>query len=224
MRVFIVGMGKLAHELRAKLCLSAPLHLAEWPDRASSEGRSIVIHAGSGRELVDVKDHCCRTHSTLIELSTDSEGSFPALSHPVVLCPNANILMLKFMAMMERCGHLFKGHEINLTESHQSSKASVPGTAVNMAASLGLPLAAIRSVRDPEIQRGALGISSDALSRHAFHEVVIQSGGCSLNFTSLVVGDSPYAHGVARIVEAVRLHPLEDRVHSIMEFVDAGWL
>lgn len=132
--------------------------------------------------------------------------------------------MLKFMLMLEKSGPLFSDHQIKLTESHQAHKTSVPGTAVSMAHSLGLQNSAIRSVRDPNVQQAELHIPQAHLARHAYHQVLIEDGPCGLKLEASVYGESPYADGVARIVSAVNVQKLENRLYPIMEFINNGWL
>lgn len=132
--------------------------------------------------------------------------------------------MLKFMAMLEQCGQMFRGYEINLVESHQASKTSVPGTAVNMAHSLGMDSNDIHSVRDANIQKAQLHIPEANIARHAYHRVLIRDGECSLKLETRVYGQAPYSHGVAQIVAAASTHELENRLYSVMEFVSKGWL
>ncbi|WP_321804241.1 dihydrodipicolinate reductase [Burkholderia sp. BCC1993] len=225
MQVLVVGTGKLATELLGSHRLDpATCRVMAWSDPARTETRSIVVHAGSGRELPAAIEFCRATGSPLVELSTGSELETGSYDFPVVLCPNTNILMLKFMSMLETSGHLFRDCRISVTESHQAGKTSVPGTAVGIAQSLGVPAQDIRSVRDPDEQRDALQIPDDQLGRHAFHRIRIEDGACSLQFESRVYGASPYADGVSRIVETVRQHELEPRRYSIVEFIRNGWL
>ncbi|RQS65939.1 dihydrodipicolinate reductase [Burkholderia sp. Bp8963] len=224
MQVLVVGSGKLATELLRSHRLDSTYQVIPWPAGGRVDVRSIVVHAGSGRELPAAIAACRATSSPLVELSTGSDVETGSHDFPVVLCPNTNILMLKFMSMLENSGHLFRDCAISVVESHQATKSSVPGTAVSIGQSLGLPPDAIRSVRDPAIQRGELQIPADELARHAYHQVRIEDGACSLQFESRVYGTSPYADGVSRIVEAVRHHELENRRYSIMEFIRNGWL
>ena len=225
MQVLVVGTGKLATELLGSHRLApATCRVMAWSDPARGNVRSIVVHAGSGRELPAAIEFCRATGSPLVELSTGSDLETGSHDFPVVLCPNTNILMLKFMSMLETSGHLFRDCHISVTESHQASKTSVPGTAVGVAQSLGVPAQDIHSVRDPAEQRDALQIPDDQLGRHAFHRIRIEDGTCSLQFESRVYGASPYADGVSRIVEAVRQHELEPRRYSIVEFIHNGWL
>ena len=225
MQVLVVGTGKLATELLGSHRLApATCRVMAWSDPARGNVRSIVVHAGSGRELPAAIEFCRATGSPLVELSTGSDLETGSHDFPVVLCPNTNILMLKFMSMLETSGHLFRDCHISVTESHQAGKTSVPGTAVGVAQSLGVPAQDIHSVRDPAEQRDALQIPDDQLGRHAFHRIRIEDGACSLQFESRVYGASPYADGVSRIVEAVRQHELEPRRYSIVEFIHNGWL
>jgi 4-hydroxy-tetrahydrodipicolinate reductase len=236
MQVIIAGTGKLATELLGGLKLGPGFELVPWADVAgqAQQGhrlhqggtapQAIVVHAGSGRELDAIAAFCTATHSPMIELSTGSAIEAAPRAFPVVLCPNTNILMLKFMAMLAQCGPMFSGHQVQLTESHQASKTSVPGTALDMAHSLGLQADDIVSVRDVAVQRERLQIPDADLGRHAYHQVVIQDGACSIQLETRVTGDAPYAQGVAQIVAAVAAHPLADGIHPVMDFIRQGWL
>jgi 4-hydroxy-tetrahydrodipicolinate reductase len=224
MQVIVVGTGKLATELLSSLKVDNGCQVIRWADRSHGANKSILIHAGSGKELEAVTTYCAATHSPLIELATGSNIESASYAFPVVMCPNTNILMLKFMSMLEQSGHLFRSHQIKLTESHQVNKTSAPGTAVSMARSLGLNDSDVRSIRNTNVQRTELHIPEAHLGRHAYHEIMIEDGECSLKFETRVYGESPYAGGVDRIVGAVRSQRLENRLYSITEFVGNGWL
>jgi len=129
--VFIVGNGKLADELLNSLCGDTISRVRSWsdPGRSCLE-RGIVVHAGSGRELGEVIEFCDRTNSLLFELSTSGSVIPKSVTFPVVLCPNVNLLILQFMAMIRMSGQNFREYEIKITESHQSSKKSKPATAI----------------------------------------------------------------------------------------------
>lgn len=224
MQVLIVGSGKLATELLNELSLGTSLTLHRWSNAPPKQDRSVVVHAGSGRELDDVIAYCRETHSVLIELSTGSklEGTSPTF--PVVMCPNTNILMLKFMNMLAMSGRLFTGCHIELRESHQAEKRSAPGTAISIAQSLGLSAEAVVSVRDRDEQLSALRIPPEHLGRHAVHSILIKDGACCISLETRVYGASAYADGVARIISAASSHQLEDRLYAIDEFVECSWV
>jgi 4-hydroxy-tetrahydrodipicolinate reductase len=222
--IVVVGTGKLATELLNALPSLITAKVIAWSDAAMAEGPCVVVHAGSGRELENVVAYCKKTASTLVELSTGSLIANHKTDFPVVLCPNTNILMLKFMAMLATSGHHFKEYSIKVIESHQADKSSVPGTAVSIATSLGLPGDKIQSIRDPHVQRETLGIPSEHLSRHAFHRIEIEDPACKLSLETRVFGPSPYAQGVAQIVSAACNNTLEKRHYEVMEFIEKGWL
>lgn len=223
MNVFIVGAGKLAQELLGQSREFGGASVRPWLARGGEHGLSVVVHAGSGRELPEVCAFCNETGSPFLELSTGS-GVSSSPGFPVVICANTNILMLKFMSMLKTSGHLFRGNRILLTESHQATKTSVPGTALHIAHSLGIEESEVKSIRDPDYQHAVLGFSSAELARHAFHEVVIESDGCTLKLESRVDGPAPYVKGVASIVRAVSRHSLENRLYDVTELIELGWL
>jgi 4-hydroxy-tetrahydrodipicolinate reductase len=224
MQIYIAGTGKLAAELVEGLTPNNGLSISRWPVEADLNTRCIVVHAGSGREVGSISSFCERTSSVLVELATGSslEGSQP--NFPLVLCPNTNILMLKFMCMLERSGSMFKGSEIRITESHQASKTSVPGTAVSIATALGIPASEIVSVRDISQQATDLNIPQAHLGRHAFHRMNIRDGPCTISIETRVFGESPYASGVQKIVNAIQQRKLQSRVYLINEFIESGWV
>lgn len=224
MQVLIVGSGKLATELLDQLSLGAPLKVCRWSNASTPEGRSVVVHAGSGRELDEVIAYCRKTNSTLVELATGSKLEMTLPTFPVVLCPNTNILMLKFMNMLAKSGKLFNGYHIEFSESHQAEKRSAPGTAIAIAQAFGLSAKDVISVRDPYEQQSALRIPTEHLSRHAVHAILIEDGACRISLETRVYGSSPYADGVAKIVSAVVSRQLESRVYAIDEFVENGWV
>jgi hypothetical protein len=145
MLVTVVGSGKLATELLEHLELPEDMKLQAWSDLGPGADAAFVVHAGSGRELEPVIAYCECSGATLLELATGSvlENACPAF--PVVLCPNTNILMLKFMSLLASSGPLLRGYHILLEESHQHGKTSAPGTALALAESLGLRQEAIVS-------------------------------------------------------------------------------
>lgn len=224
MNIIIVGSGKLANELLYSLKGNDSYPVLPWADKDRASGKSIVVHAGSGRKLDDVIAYCRETGSALVELATGSRVEAITPRFPVVLCPNTNVLMLKFMAMLARNGDMFRGYKISLTESHQAQKSSVPGTAVSMAQALGLASGEILSVRDPAEQEEVLGIPPEHLARHAYHHIVIDDGLCSVTLETRVYGASPYADGVSKIVAAIGARELENRRYDVIEFVENGWI
>lgn len=224
MSVVVVGSGKLARELLGSLAGGEFGEVVAWADRAAAEGRCVVVHAGSGRELDEVVAYCEKAGSPLVELATGSDIETRTLGFPVVLCPNTNILMLKFMAMLARSGPQFKDYAIRIVESHQAGKSSTPGTAVALAEALGRGRDDIVSVRDPQEQQERLKIPPEHLGRHAYHRIEIEDQASSVVLETRVFGPAPYAEGLRRIIAAIGANPLENRRYNVVEFVQRGWL
>jgi hypothetical protein len=218
--IIIVGHGKLATELLNGLNGPAISRVIPWTGQNTPQSdRYMVVHAGSGRELSDVIEFCAATASTLLDLST-GESRFPAtVTFPVVICPNVNMQMLSFMAMVKQSAKYFQGQDIEITESHQASKSTSPGTAVHLAKSLGVPESRIRSVRDPKEQNEVLQIPSSFLDRHAYHEIVIKNPEVSIRLETKVLGKSAYASGLARVVEIVAKSNSVPGYHDIVDLL-----
>lgn len=218
--ILIVGRGKLADELVRGLDSPAISRVVRWDDRdPGTDGHYMVVHAGSGRELNDVIGFCSETGSTLLDLST--EGSpFPAtISFPVVICPNVNMQMLCFMAMVKHASGYFRGQDIRIAESHQATKSTRPGTALYLARSLSVPESGIRSERDPKVQSEVLGIPTSYLDRHAYHQIVIRDPEVEIRLESRVLGKSAYASGLARIIGMLSGMELSPGYHDVVDLV-----
>ena len=129
MKVFIVGSGKLANALLTADLSIESCEIVKWesPDQTFTE-KSNIIHAGSGRQLKEVCEFCTRTKSPFIELSTGLETENMEPDFPLIICPNTSMLLLKTMKMLKAHGPGFANYDIAVTESHQSTKLTEPGT------------------------------------------------------------------------------------------------
>lgn len=224
MHITVVGRGQLATEILDGLQAEPGIVASAWPSGGPGVDADVIAHAGSGRELPEVVAHCRRTGTPLLELSTGSALEQMGVDFPAVLCPNTNLLMLKLMRLLAAGGASFARYPMQLIESHQATKTSAPGTALALAASLGLPAEAVVSVRDPAVQREALGIPPEHLGRHAVHRLLIDDGACSVAIETRVFGAAPYVQGVRQIAQAVRQHALEPRLYPVDELLERGWL
>lgn len=225
MTVVVVGSGKLANEILTTLQGPGIPQVASWAERTRYDQKdTVVVHAGSGRELTSVYEYCKQNGNPLIELATNTHIDMDHHDFPLVVCPNTNILMLKFMAMLSRSGDMFLNYRKTILESHQSAKTSEPGTAYDIAQSLHVEKDQVESVRDPVYQEKVLGIPHEYLERHAYHRVSIGDANTSLTFETRVLGPAPYSVGLAEIIGAVAKRKLENRVYNVLEFIEAGWI
>jgi len=224
-RIIIVGAGKLAQAIRASTQLASNREVSNWETFDKHNlAASIVIHAGSGRQLDEVIDFCADSKSTLIELATGTSTEHRPINFPTIICSNTALALVKFMFMLSTSGALFKDYKITVEESHQATKGSVPGTAVDIAHSLGVPAGDIVSCRDTDEQEWRLGIPTAFLAGHAFHRIAIQDGDSSIVFETKVLGHRPYVEGVIAIVKAIENNSLEPRKYAVIDFVRSGWI
>lgn len=223
MKTVVVGSGKLAKAICVKGENGDSAAMLSWEDFDKNE-RVVVIHAGSGRQLSDCINFCILTKSPLIELSTDSKIDVSDVEFPLVICPNTSILILKMMYLIKKNGDLFREYDKTIVESHQSTKTTQPGTAINLADSLSIDESEIVSIRDPLMQTDKIGIPEEYLGKHAYHKITIGDKLTEVTIQMKVLGHSDYAGGVKAIVKAVNEHSLENRKYEIDEFIDNGWL
>ena len=188
--VLIAGCGKLALDLIDGL-KAAPFTIDAEKVRA-------VIYAGSGRELEAVTTYCHEKGSTLIQASTGIDHP-KSPSFPYIIAPNLSLAVLKFVDAIKDFTDHFKGAHITLTESHQKTKQSSPGTAERIKAALNLD--SYNSVRSEESQKDYFQVPPEHLDRHAIHEVNIELGSAEVRAQVRIMGKEPYIEGARVLLE-----------------------
>jgi 4-hydroxy-tetrahydrodipicolinate reductase len=221
MKIFIVGLGKLANAILASDLSFQSCEIVKWEAQYQAlNEKAIIIHAGSGRQLKECFEFCARTKSVLIELSTGLETETMNPDFPLIICPNTSILLLKTLNMLKANGRYFENYDISITESHQSAKKTEPGTAYAFAGSLNFPAERIVSIRDQETQRNKIGIPNEYLEKHAYHKIVIKDGNDEVTIETKVLGHDSYAKGVKVIIDTVLAHKLENRKYTVLDLID----
>ena len=225
MKIFVVGSGKLAKAILASDISLQSCEIVKWEARYEAlNEKAILIHAGSGRQLQECFEFCDRTQSVFIELSTGLETEEMNPNFPLIICPNTSILVLKTLNMIKANGRLFDNYEISITESHQSTKKTEPGTAYAFAHSLKFPLDKIVSVRNADIQRDTIRIPKEYLDKHAYHKIVIKDGSDEVTIETKVLGHDSYANGVKMITAAVLQNNFENKRYTILDLIDRDLL
>lgn len=220
-KVLVAGRGKLATELMNGLSSEMISTVISWEERSDLLSDStVVVHAGSGRQMTDIIEYCGDTHSVLFELSTAGTEIPKTVNFPVIVCPNVNLQMLYFMAMVKQYGKYFKDQDIQITESHQSTKKTKPGTALYLAESLNIPDDDIVSKRDPEQQRTSIGIPEQHLDRHAFHQIMISDSEVEIKLETKVLGKTAYAKSLSKIIELVLEREPGAGHHDVVDFIE----
>ncbi len=225
MKIFVVGSGKLANAILSSDLSFPACEIVKWETHNQTlNEKVIIVHAGSGRQIKECFDFCVRTESVFIELSTGLETEKMKPDFPLIICPNTSVLLLKALSMIKANGRYFENYKISITESHQSTKKTEPGTAYAFADSLRFPIDKIESIRDPEIQQNKIGIPKEYLDKHAYHKIVIKDGSDEVTIETKVLGHDSYAIGVKTIIEAVLKYSLENKKYTVLDLIDNNML
>jgi dihydrodipicolinate reductase len=224
-KIFVAGSGKLANAILSSGLSFQSCEILKWDTRYKTlDEKAILVHAGSGRQLKECMEFCARTKSILIELSTGLETETMKSDFPLIICPNTSILVLKTLNMLKANGRSFENYSISITESHQSTKKTEPGTAYAFANSLKFPVDKIESVRDPELQKNVIGIPEEYLEKHAYHKIVIMDGNDEITIETKVMGHDSYAKGVKMIIETALINSLENRRYTVLDLIASNML
>ncbi|HET6557562.1 MAG TPA: dihydrodipicolinate reductase C-terminal domain-containing protein [Prolixibacteraceae bacterium] len=225
MKIIVAGSGKLANAILTADLTFEGCERIKWENSGQNiHTKSILVHAGSGRQLMECFEFCERTKSVFIELSTGLETEVMNPDFPLIICPNTSILVLKTLHMLKTSGHRFENYEISITESHQSTKTTEPGTAFAFAQALKYPTDKIVSVRDPGVQYNNMGIPEEYLDKHAYHKIALKDGKDKITIETKVLGHDSYARGVKQIIESVLKYNLENKRYTVLDLIDMNML
>jgi len=156
-----------------------------------------------------------------------------------VIAPNMGKQIVAMQAgledLAEKFPSAFAGYKLEVTESHQKTKADTSGTAKAVIASLkklsddSFDLEEdIEMLRDDESSL-AFGVSEEALKGHAFHTYTLTSPDGSVQFELKhnVEGRTVYAEGTADAVKFLASKVgsgMEGKVFSMIDVLQAGGL
>ena len=218
--VLIAGNGKLAKSITDGLSkYISNCKMDSWENNELyPPDNKVIVHIGSGRQFDDVINFCEKTKTPLIQGSTEVHSNHSDAKFTFIDAPNFNLLMLKFMCMLKDNGAFFKDYNISIVESHQKSKVTLPGTAVEFAQYLGINPSEIKSIRDSEVQESVYGISKEHLALHAMHEINIGDKDTIINLKTLVNGHESYVRGLAAILGS--LNNLEQKYYHILDLIN----
>eukprot|EP00913_Durusdinium_trenchii_P012906 g12120.t1 len=155
-----------------------------------------------------------------------------------VIAPNMGKQIVALQAAMERMGRdfpgAFGGYKLEVTESHQKTKADTSGTAKAMVGSfqqLGVePFShdQIQMLRD-DASQAAFGVPPERgfSTGHAWHTYTLTSpdGSVQFQFKHNVCGRRTYGEGVADAVEFIArkaLEKSEKKIFNMIDILEAG--
>lgn len=218
--IILIGHGKLADSIHNKLLNHLHTYTIDYWENIHNHKKNavILVHIGSGRQLPEAIEYCKNNKTPLIQGSTGMDIKHTDYDFTFIDAPNMSLLMLKFMHMLKKYGHLYKDYEITITESHQHTKKTVPGTAVEMSHALNVKPKKIKSIRNQDEQVNTYGISKEHLSLHAYHDISIHDKGTTINFTTLVEGHDSYIKGLSKII--LCLKNLDNTYYHILDLIE----
>lgn len=161
-----------------------------------------------------------------------------AAKHFAVIAPNMGKQIVAMQSALEdlafKYPSSFAGYKLEVTESHQKTKADTSGTAKAVIESLkklsddGFEEKDINMIRDDEASI-SFGVPEDALRGHAFHTYTLTSPDRSVQFQLQhnVAGRTVYAEGTADAVKflAKKLATeKEGRVYTMINVLEEGAL
>lgn len=223
-KIVIAGCGKMATALM-ELCLQTGRTFCKFTDNGveglADLGNVIAIHFGSGRQLLSLCNWCQANNVPLIQGSTGQtlpNGIFVS----IVNAPNLSLPIVKFLKdILPALEKTFKGMEVNIVESHQKTKKTIPGTALRMADAFGIEEKEIISVRKEGIQ-SLLGVNKEYLGAHGYHWITIKGFGAEITVSTKVNGRLTYAEGALAVADEVNnsRDTLSRKVYDVTEIVD----
>ncbi len=208
LQILVCGHGNMANELTAECTRQKNVKAIPFEERDrlvySSPKNIVAVHFGSGSQLLELVDFCGTIGAPIIQGSTGGPKMPEITENPpviVIKAPNTALPIVKLLMLMPKLREIFDecGMVASLKESHQASKKSVPGTALEIARGLGINGNDIVSIRDPHVQETELGVPMEFLTGHGFHFVEALGDGIKMGFYTKVYGRRVYAAGAIQI-------------------------
>ena len=148
-----------------------------------------------------------------------------------VIAPNMAKQIVALQAMMEFAAKsfpgVFKGWNLSVIESHQSTKADTSGTAKAIVSSfkemgLEFDVEDIELVREENAQIEVMKVPKDHLKGHAFHTYSVDSADKSVHFEFQhnVAGRSIYAEGTVDAVQFLAEKIQENSEQKLFNMID----
>jgi len=158
-------------------------------------------------------------------------------SMPSVIAPNMAKQIVGLQAMLEYGAKtfpgLFKGFSLQVKESHQQGKADTSGTAKALVAcfnELGtdFEIADIEKIRDPEIQKGELGVPETYIGGHGWHTYTLEApdGSALFELKHNINGRQIYVSGtfdaVVFLKDKIETNAFDKKLFTMIDVLTAG--
>lgn len=201
MKVLICGNGQMAKGF-ASFLKKEKISYEKFTK--NTEGKfDFAVHLGSGRELKDLIKFCEENKIPLIQASTGQKIKSKPETFILDL-PNVSLEILRSLIFLQEIKIFAQQNKmkIELTESHQSSKKTTPGTAILIAKILGIPKNKIISKRNIK-------------KAHAHHFIKLSKKEIEIEYSIKINGRETYFEGLLSIIKILKKEKLRKGFYDI---------
>lgn len=220
-RLIVIGNGKLADAILNNYTRlsGSSVAVGKYLKNSSADPGTVFIHTGSGRQYRESLDLAVLSGAAYIQAATEKNIKLkePDTGKIVFISsPNLDLNIIRFFRWLRLGKNLFRNEEISVTESHQESKSSLPGTALKICSILGIDESKLVSIRDPELQK-KLGIKN--LEQHAYHKIEIGNSASLISLETRIEGLLTYVKGLIKIVKIIpELQKKNYEIEDLLEY------
>ena len=221
----VVGQGKLANAIIStlpELDRNSGIfnNIQTYGDQTNLATPAIIVHVGSGRQYQECLTMALKHRCIFIQAATEKDIPMkPPTPGEIIFinAPNLDLRLIKLFYWLKLGSDLFQQDEITITESHQATKTSIPGTAYRMCDILGIDHSNVASIRDPDLQRE---LQIKTLDQHAYHQLLIGSGESQIKIETKIEGSASYVKGLYEILNSIPKTPV--RNYEVEELLVKG--
>ncbi len=220
-KLIVIGNGKLADAIMnnyTELSWSSVI-VEKYTENTSADSGTVFIHVGSGRQYMESLDLAVSAGSAYIQAATEKDIALKVPEDNRIVfvnSPNLDINIIKFLQWLKFGKDFFQNEKISITESHQESKSSLPGTALKMCSILGIDESKLVSIRDCKTQK-VIGIRN--LPVHAYHRIEIGSSGSIIALETKIEGLLTYVKGLVKIVQIIpKIQPGNYEIEDLVSY------
>ena len=223
--VIVVGHGKLANAIISTLPELDQKNgyfnsIQTYEGQTNFPSPTILIHVGSGRQYQECLTLSLKQRCIFIQAATEKDIPMkPPLPGEIVFinAPNLDLRLIKLFYWLKLGATLFKQDEITITESHQATKTSVPGTAYKICDILGIDHSKVASIRNSDLQKE---LQIKTLEHHAYHKLVIGSSDSQIKIETKIEGSASYVEGLYEVLKSIPKIPVSN--YEIEELIVKG--
>jgi dihydrodipicolinate reductase len=199
------GLGRFAVEIKQALDLDLDFE-AVLPNNSSEVfDVDVVVYVSQVSKQLQHAIKVCEVNDVpLLVLSTDVTEDLNKItkSCEVHLIPNSSLEVMDYIAEVKDFWSKNSDWPVTITEYHQSSKANISGTAIEIAKQIHFPEHKIVSLRDDDLAKQKFNIPNQYLNGYAVHQVEFTNPKTHepTMFEIKILGRTTYVQGLLKII------------------------